>query len=365
MAGWFVIALGLAAALPLMPAQAAEGRATGSGAFLEQGDRPAQTLADAIAARDAALARLRARLDTVQTDGNGDAALAQAQSDLSAAEAQVTELMAQFVPGSSPASDDRPRPDARPAPAAGVSYRELRIGEKVKFAGEHWAAQTRRIQHGSDGSLQFHAAAGERADFDPERKIRTELIGLSRFEKGQAVDLKGVFSIDPSTRLTGADWCSIIQIHQADTKRADGNYVNASPMFALDMLPDPKTGRPFLQVVGETGRGEQTTFSPTRVLGTLPDVELGKEHTFAMRVVDGHGDIGQVSVWVDGVALVDRSDIPTGYEYVDIFKNAFPVRGAPQQTGSYLKLGIYSGKVSGNTPPAVSVGLTWRSLPDP
>ncbi|GJE54595.1 heparin lyase I family protein [Methylobacterium thuringiense] len=286
--------------------------------------------------------------------------LAAKQAEVEAANAQITALKAAAPTTPAP----QPDPTPPPAPPVTVTFKELPVdGKVVNIAGLSWAAQTPRVLAGSDGSYRFSAKAGERANFDPPRKIRSEFVGLTRFGKGEEIRLKGTFNIDPASVFTGAEWCSIVQIHQWDTRRADGVPVNASPMFAMDLLPDPKTGKPFLQVRGETGRGTQPTFSPMRILGKLPDVTLGVDHTFDLRVVDGHGSNGRISVWIDGVALVDRSDIPTGYEYVDLLSNAFPIKGKPQETASYLKMGIYAGKGSGDAPPPlVSVAFTLRDL---
>lgn len=309
---------------------------------------------------------------TQANDGLASASLQvkELQAQNATLQAQIADLKAQIPPPAPPQPEPQPDPpktDPTPAPTPDpkppATYRELTVGATVAFAGQKWAAQTPRILAGSDGSFVFKAKAGDRANFDPPRKIRTELIGSRQFAKGEEMRLKGTFRVDPGTVLTGAEWCSLIQIHQADTRRADGTSVMASPMFAFDMLADPKTGKPYLQVRGETGRGEQKTFSATRILGKLPDVVLGQEHQFEMRVVDGHGGVGRISVWVDNKAIVDRSDIPTGYEYVDLLQSAYLIRGAPQPNTSYIKLGIYSGKGAGDVPPpAVNVGLTWHSL---
>ncbi|WP_306469037.1 heparin lyase I family protein [Methylobacterium haplocladii] len=254
--------------------------------------------------------------------------------------------------------------DTKAATAGTIGFQELSIGTAITIAGLKWAAQTQCVQAGPGGTYRFSAKAGERASFDPPRKIRTELVGLTPFAKGQEIRLTGTFNIDPKSVFVGAEWCSIVQIHQADTRRADGSFVNASPLFSLDLVPDPATGRPYLRVLGETGRGEQKTFSPTRILGTLPQVELGKDHHLDLIVVDGHGDRGRIAVWIDGEVLVDRADIPTGYEYVDLLADAYRVGDRPQPTAAYLKIGIYAGKSTGDVPPeAVNVALTFAEAP--
>lgn len=298
------------------------------------------------------LAKLQNDLAEMRDAGTaGSADLSEAQANLDAAKAllrQMTVLAA------------APRSEAKATAAINSGFRELPIGAEIAIAGLKWAAQTQRVQVGPEGSYRFSAKAGERAAFDPPRKIRTELVGLTPFSKGQEIRLTGTFNIDPKSVFVGAEWCSIVQIHQADTRRADGSLVNASPMFSLDLLPDPATGRPYLQVRGETGLGEQTTYSPMRILGRLPDIELGRDHALDVIVVDGHGDRGRIAVWIDGRMLVDRADIPTGYAYVDLFADAYRVRGKPQPTTSYLKIGIYAGKGTGEVPPeAVNVALTF------
>lgn len=298
------------------------------------------------------LAKLQSDLDRMRADRTTSFVdLSEAQANLDAARASLRRMTALAAADQS---------DTTATASIGSEFRDLSVGAGVVIGGLNWAVQTPRVQVGPGGLYRFSAKAGERAAFDPARKIRTELVGLTQFVKGQEIRLGGTFNIDPKSIFAGAEWCSIVQIHQADTRRADGNPVNASPLFSLDLLPDPKTGKPYLQVRGETGRGEQETYSPTRILGKLPDIDLGKDHTLDLIVVDGHGSGGRIAVWIDGKVLVDRADIPTGYEYVDLLAEAYRVRGRPQPTTSYLKIGIYSGTSTGENPPdAVNVALTF------
>ena len=298
------------------------------------------------------LAKLQGDLDTLRADRTTSSVdLSEAQANLDAAKAALRQMTA--LAATTPAETKAPAP---PAP----SIRELGVGTGVEFAGLKWAVQTPRVQLEQGGRYRFSAKAGERAAFDPPRKIRTELVGLTPFVKGQEIRLTGTFNIDPGSVLLGAEWCSIVQIHQADTRRADGSPVNASPLFSLDLLPDPATGRPYLQVRGETGRGLQETVSPMRILAKLPDIALGTDHTLDLVVVDGHGSRGRIAVRIDGKVLIDRADLPTGYEYVDLLADAYRINGRPQPTTAYLKIGIYSGTGRGDAPPeAVNVALTF------
>ena len=239
----------------------------------------------------------------------------------------------------------------------------------VTIADQQWVVQSGApdgVAVARDGSVVFRVKTGERANFDPPRKIRAEFAGVKRYEKGEDIQLQGVFTHDPSTVITGTDWCSIVQVHQADSRDANGQWITASPMFAMGLFHD-RSGRLALRVAGETGRGvpAQNVFSPQRVLGEITGLRLGVAYTFRIHVIDGHGERGRISVWINDRAIVDRSDIVTGYEYVDRLADTL-YAGKPQPTGSYLKIGLYAGKFTGHEPPAdVTIGSAFRNLAAP
>lgn len=237
-----------------------------------------------------------------------------------------------------------------------VTRAPMANGATITAGGLPWTVQSGTpdgVSIGDDGSIFFHAKAGERASFDPPRKIRAELGGSKTFAKGEVIHLKGTFNINPSTVMADADWLSLIQIHSADVRFADGVPVSASPMFCLDFVPGTKT----LRVRAETGKGlpAPNTFFPLRVLGTFP-VTFGIDHVFELTVVDGHGGDGRVVGSIDGKVVCDFNG-PTGYEYPDLVP---PLNGKPQATGSYLKAGIYAGKSSGSNPPATVAAFTLK-----
>lgn len=237
-------------------------------------------------------------------------------------------------------------------------------GSAVEVGGAAWIVQTGAPDGVSlglaPGRLLVRARTGERAAFDPPRKIRAELCGARRFGPGEPIVLEGILRIEAGGTLADADWCSLLQIHQADTRRADGRFVESSPLFSLG-LRRGEGGRPHLVVTGETGRGvpQPGTFSPARTFVDVP-FTLGRDHRFALQVIDGHGGPGRIRVVVDDRILVDRSDIAVGYDYVDLLAEA---GGSRQSTGSYLKMGVYAGRFDGDVPPrGFRIDLSLRDL---
>lgn len=255
-------------------------------------------------------------------------------------------------------------PAARATAANGPSssgYRAVDNNAFVTLAGQKWQAQTGApggVSVNDADMVRFAARTGERASFDPPRKIRAELCGQQRYAKGEPIRFSGAVTVDRASRITGTDWCSFLQIHQADPVRSNGQFAMASPLFAVDLSLD-RSGKPVLRARGETGKGEQRTFSPMRIFGSAP-FAFGVEHSFSLEATDGHGDAGRIRFLLNGRPVCDFSG-PTGYEYVDLLKDALP--GRQQLTGSYLKMGIYAGKFSGNAPPPdVFVAYTFRRL---
>lgn len=238
---------------------------------------------------------------------------------------------------------------AEQAPGLGIP---LADGRAVALGGAAWLVQSSNRPTLSlmapRQELVFAAAAGERAGFDGLNKVRVELCGADRYEKGEPIRFAATLRIDANSRLGNADWCIIAQIHQADTRRADGSFVQGSPLFALALALGPD-GKPRLRVTGETGTGTPApgVFSKTRSLGETP-FSFGVDHRIAFTVVDGHGGPGSIRVSLDGAAIVDQTGIATGYAYVDELAAA---TNPPQGRGSYLKFGVYAGRFDGDRPP--------------
>jgi hypothetical protein len=282
--------------------------------------------------------------------------LAAAATLIGITEAGATPGRARAPDGADPAA----RPQAAQGPSA-TGDRTIANSAVVTLGGQDWQAQTGTpdgVSVNAAGRVRFVARTGERASFDPPRKIRAELCGQQRYEKGEPIRFSGAVTVDRASTIRGTDWCSLIQIHQADPFRADGRPVMASPLFAVDLTLD-RAGRPILRARGETGTGRQWTFAPQRVLGTAP-FTFGVEHDFALEATDGHGGAGRLRFLLDGRAVCDLAG-STGYEYVDLLADALP--GRRQQTGSYLKMGVYAGKGAGTKPPpGVFVACTFRDL---
>lgn len=228
----------------------------------------------------------------------------------------------------------------------------LADGRALTIEGASWIVQSGHPDavgfSPTDRAFRFSPTAEERVRFDGPNKVRAELCGARRYRKGESIRFSATVHVDVNSRLGNADWCIIAQIHQADTKRADGSFVLASPLFALALAVGPD-GAPLLRVTGETGSGVPApgVFSPTRLLGEAP-FPFGVAQRIAFEVVDGHGGAGRISVLLDGKPVVDRSDINVGYAYVD---HLAEVTEPPQEQGSYLKFGFYAGRFKGVQPP--------------
>lgn len=262
----------------------------------------------------------------------------------------------------------------------GEAWLPIPDGTALGIGGEAWLVQTGApdgVAVALDGrAVRARVASGERAGFDAPDRIRAELCGSRRYGRGEPIALRATVRVEAGARIAGTEWCVIAQIHQADTRRADGRFVVASPIFALNLAPGPD-GAPRLQVKGETGRGVPApgTFSPIRLLAEAP-FALGVDHALAFLVVDGHGSGGRVRVVLDGRVLLDRADVDVGYEYVDLLADALrPAKadasqagtspGAAaegrQSAGSYLKLGVYAG-AAGGAPAGTAVAVTYRDV---
>ena len=234
---------------------------------------------------------------------------------------------------------------------------------------------------GADGDIAIAAKPGERPWFDPPNRFRAEFCGVRRFAKGAPIEMGFDFRIDPATSIEGLDWALIAQIHQADMHYADGGYVQASPIFALAL---EREGDGYaLEVVGSTGRGPtreadidpatgaQRT-SPTgavwnaravtgRRYGRSAPFASGSWHHVAFSVVDAHGGNGRMFVKVDEVVAVDAA-LPTGFGYVDDLADVH-YAGRRQDSGSYLKFGVYAGTVRLDLLPRTSLlSLQYRNL---
>jgi hypothetical protein len=292
-------------------------------------------------------------------------ALAQAEADY---KQEVADIWADYAgqSGTEPPID----PPIDPPPGEFVppnlaDYTAVADGQFVTVAGMKWQAQcgtndnSIAVNKTDANDILFRAVSGENASFDPDRKIRSELGCYDTFGKGEVMALKGRWTIHPNCSIKGSEWCTVIQVHQADTRHADGVPVQSSPAFSLDIIV--KNGQPHLQVTANTSTGVPPAnwWPPMRILAVVP-ITLGVEHEFDVEFVDGHGYDGSVNVSIDGVEIVDFVG-PTGYEYVDLLQDAYLVNGKPQSNESYFKMGIYAGVGSGNAPPPdVYIGYRFR-----
>ncbi len=217
-------------------------------------------------------------------------------------------------------------------------------GAAVRFAGASWVAQSgsvRGVAIGVGGrELHFEAASGEHPAFDGDSKLRAELCGARRYGRGEEIRLSGTFRVDPTTDVADANWCSLVQVHQADMRRADGTEVASSPSFLMGVAERADgTRRLHVTILSSRGVPAPGEYPPTVELADRP-VRFGADYRFEIVFVDGHGGPGRVLVRIDDTTLVDRSDLLTGAEYVDLLARAQSVE---QPTGSYLKLGVYAG----------------------
>lgn len=266
-----------------------------------------------------------------------------------------------------------------PPDGVAVDYGGARWNVQNSYHG--WPGETGSIAIQPDGIVSIAARAGNRAWFDPPRKIRAEFCGRERFSEDAEIHLKFKVRLDASSAISGLDWIIIAQIHQADMRYADGAYVEASPPFAIAIvqgpkgeelaisgetatvpmrLPeiDPQTG---LQSNGPDGPKWIKRFAPHRQIGKSAHFSRGEWHEIEFRFRDGHGRAGAVFVSLDGAVLADEKAIPTGYSYVDDLRNV-PFAGGPQLTGSYVKFGLYAGKFEGAPPPNVFFQLHFKDV---
>jgi polysaccharide lyase-like protein len=228
----------------------------------------------------------------------------------------------------------------------------LKNNQPIELWGHKWVAQTANtggarerpgIAVAGDGA-RFQVRTGEFAPgIDPPdgRKLRAELCCLTKFGKGERFKAAFTFLIPPGKPNPELQWRSIFQIHQADTRDSKGVPLKGAPLFALEVVADPKspTGE-MLVVRAETSTGDGSTWPTPREFARAPFTR-GVEHQAAIEIIDSHGLAGGlVRVQIDGVAMVDQPNIPVGYSYVDL-----PILwgGRSQDTRSYAKLGIYAG----------------------
>ena len=239
----------------------------------------------------------------------------------------------------------------------------------------------RGLSIGAGGDIAIAAKPGERPWFDPPNRFRAEFCGVRRFAKGLPIEMSFDFRIDPTTSIEGLDWALIAQIHQADMHFADGAYVQASPIFALSL--EREGGGYALEVVGSTGRGpmREADIDPAtgtqrtgptgvawksrvvaaRRYGRSAAFASGTWHHAAFSVVDAHGGSGHMFVKVDEAVVVDASP-PTGFSYVEDLADV-PYAGGRQDSGSYLKFGVYAGTVRvGQLPSTSLLSLRYRNL---
>ena len=260
----------------------------------------------------------------------------------------------------------------------------------VELGVTRWIAQSaddgsRGAPHalsiGADGDIAIAAKPGERPWFDPPNRFRAEFCGVRRFAEGVPIEMAFDFRIDPATSIDGLDWALIAQIHQADMHYADGGYVQASPIFALAL--EREGGGYALEVVGSTGRGPMREADidpatgaqrtgPTGAVwksraatghryGRSAPFASGGWHHVAFSVIDAHGGNGRMFVKVDEAVVVDAS-LPTGFGYVDDLAKV-SYAGRRQDSGSYLKFGVYAGTVREDLLPRASLlSLRYRNL---
>jgi hypothetical protein len=266
-----------------------------------------------------------------------------------------------------------------PPDGVAIDYGGARWNVQNNYHG--WPGETGSIEIQPDGMVSVAARAGNRAWFDPPRKIRAELCGRERFPEDAEIHMKFKVRLDAASVISGLDWIIIAQVHQADMRYADGAYVEASPPFAIAIVQgpkgeelavsgetaavpmrepeiDPKTG---LQSNGPDGPRWIKRFAPQRRIGKSAPFSRGDWHEIEFRFRDGHGRTGAVFVSLDDAVLADEKAIPTGYSYVDDLRDV-PFAGGPQLTGSYVKFGLYAGKFEGDPPPNVFFRLHFKDV---
>ncbi len=247
--------------------------------------------------------------------------------------------------------------------------RVLKNNQALDLWGHKWMAQTANTGDASQppgitvagDEVRFQARTGEFASgIDPAdgRKLRAELCCMTKFGKGERFHAAFTFLVPPGKPNPELQWRSIFQIHQADTRDSKGVPLKGAPLFALEVVADPRspTGE-MLVVRAETSTGDGSTWPTPREFARAP-FSRGVEHRAVIEIVDSHGlPGGVVRVQIDGHQMVDQQNTHVGYSYVDL-----PILwgGKPQDTRSYAKVGIYAGNQ--RRPPDIELETVIRNL---
>ena len=209
--------------------------------------------------------------------------------------------------------------------------------QRIHLAGQFWTAQNAGRTAAvdgydswsipGDGTQVAQVRPGDRAPFDPDGKVRSELACSLRLpyagQPGSTFEGGWHVMLDAGP-VTDREWLILGQIHQDDVP---GNV--GSPPFAFNIANIG--GIEYLQLnMATSPHVPNLTYAPLVTIGRVPFTR-GVWHTISFLYIDSHGGSspkGAVQVLLDGVVFaVDWSRIP-GYAYGIL--------------GSYLKLGIYA-----------------------
>lgn len=228
----------------------------------------------------------------------------------------------------------------------------------------------------------------DRAPFDNEGKVRSELCFIDKFQAHKLVTAEFDFMLEEGP-LTERAWLIPFQLHQDDPSaaRARGqgssnlaNSIGSSPFFSVNIVKSKDGKREILRVHGDTSMVSPLRgFPKWRILSNNKDNTLreipftrGVRHSLKLEIVDTNGidtapfpavesvtptdghwgrqgnwgkGTGLCRLWYDGDLIVDHVGVPMGYGY------ASPESGG---IGSYVKLGIYAGARTGLTDPSIT-----------
>lgn len=278
-------------------------------------------------------------------------------------------------------------PPAEPTVTATASFV---MEQAVTVKGKSYQAHTegRRVSAGdaynsilmtNDGDkFRWEIRQQDRAEWDPDTKVRAELQAIQRAARGQTIlaefDVMVEAPANAAAVPNNRDWFIVYQIHQVDRQHGTSgsnlfNSIGLSPLFALEVINI--AGKEYFAIKADYGvQSTQTSFSPQRMLATHP-FERGRRYKVRVEVIDSNGRLasdtgvsptpaaplvnGKIHVTIDDVVICNFTG-RVGY-WCCAPENA---GASPQEIGSYCKFGLYAGASKNLTIDDVIVLYHWN-----
>lgn len=200
-------------------------------------------------------------------------------------------------------------------------------GRKLRFSGREWGVHATPNSHAllaaSFQGAPYHRfeVRGQDTAFLDRGKAprnRAELYSLSRDPNGKETWFSYSFRIRNGPPTT-ATFCILGQFHSTPDI---GDAPGLSPVFAINLVREGT-----LRFVSRTSATPLQTFNPKPTV--LRDVQgIARERWYRLvgRIVFDYAGRGSVEVWMNGNKIIDRKNIPIGYN---------------DKKGPYWKFGIY------------------------